>query len=175
LRPLLRGLVNVLAVLAIAALLLAGGMFLLRNRDNVEPSEEEWHVLVRGEVTSGGRFIIEDMETLGGTEITITLMGTGEDGREHEYRGIPLGSLIEAAAPSTNATKVTVRAVDSYSKTLSLEGTQGAYLVWEKDGKSIPPRSRAGDGPVRLLVSQEMVGTYNAQHCVKWVSEVIVE
>jgi DMSO/TMAO reductase YedYZ molybdopterin-dependent catalytic subunit len=176
-RTLYRGFLGFLLSIALAIGLLALGVLIIRSVDNVEPDDDDWYVFVHGKVTNETRYRIQDMKSIGGTDVRMALLGTGEDGRTHTYEGIPLSILVQHAAPEGNSTKVTVRAVDSYSISLSMEETMGngAFLVWQKDGKDLTPRSHAGDGPVRLIVSQEMVGEFNAQHCVKWVSEVILE
>jgi len=166
-----KSLLTALGVLAVASALLAAGILLLGQRENVEPG----HLLVEGMVGNGGVIDIDDLRAMGEVEIRMALLGTGEDGREHGYRGIPLQVLVQGSEPDPNATKVTVTAQDGYSKTFDIGDLDDAFIVWEKDGRQIPPRSRAGDGPIRLIISQEKVGTYNAQHCVKWVSGVIVE
>ena len=73
-----------------------------------------------------------------------------------------------------NATRVTVRAADGYSRSFSISDLDGGILlVYEKDGNELKGRSEGGDGPIRLIVSQEHAGTFNAQFSVKWVSEVV--
>jgi DMSO/TMAO reductase YedYZ molybdopterin-dependent catalytic subunit len=164
----MRGLLTAITVSVVAMALLLVGVLILGDREEIGPGR----VLISGKVANGGEYDLDGLRRFGEVDIRMVLLGTGEDGKEHNFKGIPLEVLVLASGPDLDATRVTVSAQDGYSKTFDIEDLDDAFIVWEKDGGPIPPRSRAGDGPFRLIISQDKVGTYNAQHCVKWVSEV---
>jgi len=165
------------AVVLSCVLAVIVGVALLIDLDTVQPDEDDWYILVRGKVVSGGRYHLEDLMELGKDELRTPLVGTGEDGKPHTYAGILLRNLLSDAGMEDGAGKVTVRAVDALSRSFSVGSLEGstALLAYEKDGAPLQTRSRGGDGPIRLILEQDEVGSYNAQYCVKWVSEVIVE
>jgi DMSO/TMAO reductase YedYZ molybdopterin-dependent catalytic subunit len=173
----LKAIPPVLIIMMIAAVLLLAGILVFDRIPRDTPDEDDWYVAVKGTVRNGGDFRIDELRDLSEVEFTMSLLGTNEDGRDHRYRGIALGAILDHCIPGNGSTEVTVKASDAYSTsfTLAEANAEGIYLVWEKDGKALKPRSEGGPGPVRLLVSQEIAGEYNAQRCVKYVSEVIVE
>ncbi len=155
--------------------LIVVGVLIYMNSDRVTPDEENWFVRVHGMVGNETDIHMGEFKTLNTSLFSMALEGTGEDGKEHDYRGITLLELIEGQNVHENATKVTVRAADGYSRSFSISDLDGGILlVYEKDGKELEGRSEGGEGPIRLIVSQEHAGTFNAQYSVKWVSEVVV-
>jgi DMSO/TMAO reductase YedYZ molybdopterin-dependent catalytic subunit len=163
-------------ILLAAAILLLAGLLVFRTIPRETPDEDDWYVMVSGSVQNGGRFHIDEMRDIGEVEFTMSLLGTSEDGKEHRYKGIALSTLLQHCGIDNGSTRCTVRASDAYSTSFSISEYpwEGIYLAWEKDGKALKSRSEGGPGPVRLLVSQDIAGEYNALRCVKYVSEVIV-
>jgi hypothetical protein len=119
---------------------------------------------------------MEQLRSLPSVDLGFKLLGTGEDGRVHTYKGVLLRDLLREAGVE-NYTKATIRAADTYSRSFARSDIDefNLMLAYGKDGSELAPRSDGGPGPVRLIAPQEAVGTFNAQHCVKWVSEVVVE
>ncbi len=163
-------------VLAFSALLIGAGILLFGLERRVKPPENDWFVLVRSPGSDGIKIGMEELRGLCNITVEMALLGTGEDGRPHAYAGLPVRDLARYAG-IVAYTKVTVRAADTYSKLLTRDQVMehDILLAVKKDGKDLAPRSAGGTGPVRLVISQDAVGTYNAQHCVKWVSEVVFE
>ena len=156
-------------------LLMLMGALIYMGSDRVSPDEDDWFVRVSGMVENGTDIHMEEFRGLNTSVFSMALEGTGEDGEKHDYRGTPLMGLLDGLGVHDNATRVTVRAADGYSRSFSISDLDGGILlVHEKDGKELEGRSEGGDGPIRLIVSQEHAGTFNAQFSVKWVSEVVV-
>jgi DMSO/TMAO reductase YedYZ molybdopterin-dependent catalytic subunit len=87
-------------------------------------------------------------------------------------------TLLETCGLRDSAEVVVVRAIDGYGTSLSIgeiEGRDDVMLAYSVDGKSIPGADEGGPGPVRLLLSQDFAGEYNAQQCVKYVYKVEAE
>ncbi len=156
-------------------LLMVVGTLIYMASDRVTPDEDDWFIRVSGMVGNETEIHMEEFRGLNTSVFSMALEGTGEDGEKHDYRGTPLMELLVGQGLYENATGVAVRAADGYSRSFSIsELDEGILLVYEKDGKELKGRSEGGDGPIRLIVSQEHAGTFNAQYSVKWVSEVVV-
>ena len=150
------------------------GALIHMDPDRVAPDEDDWFVRVSGMVGNETDIHMEEFRGLNTSVFSMALEGTGEDGEKHDYRGTPLMELLVGQDVYENATTVTVRAADGYSRSFSISDLDGGILlVYEKDGNELKGRSEGGDGPIRLIVSQEHAGTFNAQFSVKWVSEVV--
>ncbi len=155
-------------------LLVAAGILIYMGSDRVTPDEDDWFVRVSGMVENETDIHMEEFRGSNTSVFSMALEGTGEDGKEHDYRGVPLLELLVGQGLHENATRVAVRAADGYSRSFSISDLDGGIiLVHEKDGEELKGRSEGGDGPIRLIVSQEHTGTFNAQFSVKWVSEVV--
>lgn len=172
----MKGVWGAALVLTFSALLIGSGILLFGLENRVKPPEDDWFVLVRSPGRDDLKIGMEELRGLCNITVEMALLGTGEDGRTHTYTGLPVRDLARQAGIAAY-TKVTVRAADTYSKLLTRDQVMehDVLLAVKKDGKDLAPRSAGGTGPVRLVISQEAVGTYNAQHCVKWVSEVVFE
>ena len=163
-------------VLLVSLALIGGGILVLEMVDRVVPPDDDWYIMVKAPGKENRTIGLEELSGMGNRTVEMALLGTGEDGKPHRYTGLLLRDLAQVLNITTYET-VTVRAVDTYSKKLTKGQVDGhdALLALSKDGKGLAPRSKGGTGPVRLVLPQDAVGTYNAQHCVKWVSEVVVE
>ncbi len=84
------------------------------------------------------------------------------------FRGISVSDLIDMTIDEDGYTSVTFTAMDGLSMSLPREWvgegsiTMVAYL---RDGSQVPE----GEGPLRLIVPQELAGEYNGQYCLKGV------
>lgn len=172
----MRGAMAAVIVLVLGAGLIGAGILVFSSVDRVVPHEDRWYILVKAPGMENATIGMEELRRIGNRTVETTLLGTGEDGRPHRYTGLLLSDLAREMNVTTYDT-VTVRAVDTYSKMLTREQVEdhATLLAFKKDGKDLAPRSEGGTGPVRLVLTQATVGTYNAQHCVKWVSEVVFE
>ncbi len=67
------------------------------------------------------------------------------------FAGVSVDVLLDAAAPTAQATHVLATSTTGYTTNLPLEHLRGgqAWVVWDFDGK---PLARDHGGPVRLLV-----------------------
>ncbi|MCU0800131.1 MAG: molybdopterin-dependent oxidoreductase [Candidatus Thermoplasmatota archaeon] len=172
----MRGLWAGLLVLAAGVLLIGAGLIIFTLVERVVPPDDDWYLVVRAPGTEGTIIGMDELRLIGNRTVEMVLLGTGEDGKPHLYTGL----LLKDLAGHLNVTdygSVTVRAADTYSKKLTRQQVtdHDVLLAMGRDGKDLAGRSDGGNGPVRLVLPQEAVGTYNAQHCVKWVSEVVFE
>ncbi len=145
------------------------------DREVPTSTEGWWFEIVNG--TGESRVSISEFRELPSVERNISLKGTGEDGKEHAYRGISLSYILDRWGNDDIST-LKVEAVDFYSYKLSagdIRKSDSLMIAVEKDGEPLEGRENGGMGPARLLLPQEFVGEYNAQYCVKYVYRIVLE
>lgn len=168
---------QLLTIIAILSLLITTVVvFLLIYEREVPTSTEDWWVdIVNG--TGKTRLSMSELRELPGLERDVSLKGTGEDGKDHTYRGVPLSYILDRWG-NNKTSIVKVKAVDYYSYRLSsgdIRDTDSIMLAYEMDGKPIEGGEDGGVGPVRLLIPASVAGEFNAQYCVKFVFLVELE
>ena len=125
-----------------------------------------WRVEVSGRVNRPGAWTLADLDALGATDLTAILDCTSGWWIETGWRGIPLGSLLEAAGATRGARKVVVRSVTGWSTALSAAETNACLLATEVAGLPLP----AGNGaPIRLVAPDR-----RGLDWVKWVDRIEV-
>jgi DMSO/TMAO reductase YedYZ molybdopterin-dependent catalytic subunit len=134
---------------------------------NLQP----WIVQVDGKVAN--------QLTLTGTNITAYTVKTieaafapgGEPQRTSNWTGVTLSSILEAAGVSSNASKVTVTAIDGYSKqfTISQVESTGMMIGFQENDGYLSP---GGGQPYRLVIPTNEFKW--GQYWVRWVSEITV-
>lgn len=132
---------------------------------------EPWAVTVNGKIGypltfTGGNIEDYDMKT-----VQADFAPGGEPQRTSNWTGITLSSILSAAEISPDATKVTVTAIDGYSKQFTIEQAQttGMMLGIQEDGSYI---SLEGGRPFRLVIPTDELKW--GQYWVRWVSEITV-
>jgi DMSO/TMAO reductase YedYZ molybdopterin-dependent catalytic subunit len=126
-------------------------------------AEEPLTVAVRGDVLKPGKWTVEDLKKQFAKEIQTVKFSQGKDAPEQTGTGIPLFSLIQAAAPKVEKEAkhydltfiVYVEARDSYRIFFSLAelipevGNTPVWLFWEVNGKGLSEK----ESPCRLIVT----------------------
>jgi DMSO/TMAO reductase YedYZ molybdopterin-dependent catalytic subunit len=95
----------------------------------------------------------------------------GEPQRTSDWTGISLWSVLQAAGMPQGASKVTVTAIDGYSRDYTVTEVQntGMLIGYQENGQYLKPN----DGqPFRLFVPTEDLKW--GQNWVRWVSQVTV-
>jgi len=165
------------AILITVAVLSASAVIFLIVFDRDVPKDaDDWWIEIHSEGNTT-KIPLRDLKALPGVERGITLAGTGEDGKEHIYKGVSLSYIIENYGGNDTGT-VRVEAVDYYSYRLDADDArneESIMLAYEKDGNRMKTKQEGGEGPVRLIIPQDVVGEYNAQHCVKFIYRVDLE
>jgi hypothetical protein len=120
---------------------------------------------VRGDILKPREWSIPDLRDQFAKDIKSIRFSIGKGQPEHTGTGIPLISLLQAAAPKVEKTPkhyelsflVIIEAHDGYRVYFSLAellpecGRAQAWLVWEMDGKALPDK----EAPVRLVVPSD--------------------
>jgi DMSO/TMAO reductase YedYZ molybdopterin-dependent catalytic subunit len=116
-------------------------------------------------VLKPGQWSPQDVRQRFADQIQSIKFSTGKDKEQHVGTGIPFASLLQEASPKTEKVPkhydltflVIIEARDSYRVFFSLAellpacGNAQAYLIWDMDGKPLPPN----EAPFRLIVSSD--------------------
>jgi len=134
--------------------------------DRPDPVDREaWSLTVSGAVETPLELAYADVDAADGTTRALLDCTSGWYS-EHDWRGVDVGSLLDAAGVEDGAAWVSFRSVTGYRWSLPLEEARGALLATHVDGE----RLTHGHGfPVRLVAP----GRRGFQW-VKWVESVRV-
>ena len=150
--------------------------FYVVTKNLIDPAvfEPAWRLDVTGNVTHPMTYQLSDLTRMPNRttqETTLECISNGV-GRglisNAAWHGIPLRTLLEAAAPAESAVGVTFHAVDGYIHTASLATAMadGTFLAWQMNGKPLPDRHGY---PLRLLVPSAY-----GEVSVKWLTRIEV-
>ncbi len=95
----------------------------------------------------------------------------GEPQRTSEWTGVSLWNILQASGVSEGASKVTVLAIDGYSRVYTIQQTKelGILIGYKENGSYLTP---VNGQPFRLVVPMEDFKW--GQYWVRWVSGVTV-
>jgi DMSO/TMAO reductase YedYZ molybdopterin-dependent catalytic subunit len=95
----------------------------------------------------------------------------GEPQRTSDWTGVSLWSILQASGVSSSASKVTVSAIDGYSREYTIQQVKdlGILIGYQENGAYLTP---VNGQPYRLVVPTEDFKW--GQYWVRWVSEITV-
>lgn len=132
-----------------------------------------WQLEIAGLVKTPRIYRLEELKALPAVEQETTLMCISNllDGglmSNAIWKGVPMGALLEAAAPSEAAAKVRLHGVDNYTDTFPLaKGMDPTTLVvYQMNGEPLADRHGF---PARAIVP----GYFGEKH-VKWITRIEV-
>ena len=101
-------------------------------------------------------------------QVTLTSSGSPSANGVFNYTGVLLGSLLQRAGVSANATSVYIQASDGYGVTLSMQDAMSpkTIIAYQKDGAFLTPLKNGGEGPFRLIVGTD-------KYAQRWVMGVV--
>jgi DMSO/TMAO reductase YedYZ molybdopterin-dependent catalytic subunit len=133
--------------------------------DDPDPIDaDEWDLSVGGRVASPQSYELADLPA-GASESAILDCTSGWYS-DHDWQGVSVGSLLDAADPDDTARWVQFRSVTGYRFSLPIEAARDALLATRVDGERL---SHGHGYPLRLVAP----GRRGFQW-VKWVEEVRV-
>ncbi|HEY4256946.1 MAG TPA: molybdopterin-dependent oxidoreductase [Candidatus Udaeobacter sp.] len=150
-------------------------LFYCVTKNVVDPrvNADLWHLEVNGLVQNRATWRFQDFVGLDATEQETTLMciSNGLDAgliSNARWKGVPLGHLLDRAAPLSNAARVRLHGVDNYTDTIPLEKAMEptTLLAYEMNGVPLPHRHGY---PLRVIVP----GYFGEKH-VKWLTRIEV-
>jgi hypothetical protein len=132
----------------------------------VEAQDSAATLAVRGDVLKPGQWSVADLKQQFAKEIQTVKFTSGADKAQHMGTGVPLVSLLLAAAPKTEKVPkhydltflVILEALDHYRVFFSLAeliptcGRAQAWLIWDMDGQTLSGK----EAPLRLIVSSDL-------------------
>lgn len=147
--------------------------FYVVTKNLIDPTVDRglWRLEVTGTVGRPHAYSFEELASLASVDQVQTLecisnpVGGGLMSNA-EWRGVPLGTLIEAAGPRAGATRVVLHASDGYVHVLPMDKAMEptTLVAYEMNGVPLPHRHGY---PARILVP----GTYG-EVSVKWVDRI---
>ncbi len=152
--------------------LIVPGLVSNYNVKNVaEISLEPWTVTVNGEIANqmiitGGNITNFEVKT-----VNAAFAPGGDAQRTSDWTGVTVSSILEDSGVASSATKITVIAIDGYSREFTLEQvySTGMLLGYKENSAYLSPN----DGqPFRLFVPTEEFKW--GQNWVRWVSEITI-
>ncbi|MCL5876777.1 MAG: molybdopterin-dependent oxidoreductase [Candidatus Bathyarchaeota archaeon] len=130
-----------------------------------------WTITVNGTVThpmvlTGSNITNYEVKT-----VNAAFAPGGEPQRTSDWTGVTLQSILQASGVSSGATKITVTAIDGYSREFTLAQVQstGMLVGYQENGAYLLPDDGA---PFRLFVPTEEFKW--GQNWVRWVAEITV-
>jgi DMSO/TMAO reductase YedYZ molybdopterin-dependent catalytic subunit len=131
---------------------------------------EKWTISISGEVATPLRISSENLPDFDQKFVHAAFVpGDGE--RISDWTGISMMDVLEAAEIAYRAEKITVVAIDGYTKTYTLQEVEAANMLigFEENGDYL---SQDQGGPYRIFCPVEKYKW--AQFWAKFVSEIIV-
>jgi DMSO/TMAO reductase YedYZ molybdopterin-dependent catalytic subunit len=134
---------------------------------NLEP----WTITVNGSVAhplvlTGDNIADYEVKT-----VNAAFAPGGEPQRTSDWTGVSVQSVLDACGVSSGATKITVTAIDGYSREFTLAQVQstGMLIGYQENGVYLSPD---GGAPFRLFVPTEEFKW--GQNWVRWMAEITV-
>jgi DMSO/TMAO reductase YedYZ molybdopterin-dependent catalytic subunit len=125
---------------------------------------------IKGQVSNPLNVTLSQLQTFTPVTIQVTISSSGQPSGNgvFNYTGVSLGTLLEQAHASSNATSVYIQASDGYGTTISIQDAmrQNTIIAYQKDGKLLTTLKNGGEGPFRLIIG-------NDQYAQRWVEGVV--
>ena len=116
-------------------------------------------ILITGAVSNPENLTESQIEAFSHVTVWVTLSSSFHplDNGTFSYTGVELRVLLDQAEILPNATSVFIQAPDGYAVSLPIQEAQKSttILAYEKDGKPMTPLSTGGEGPIRLVISDQ--------------------
>ena len=125
---------------------------------------ETWQLRIHGRVADERLLSVADLAALGETDAAAVLDCTSGWVIDTTWHGVPLGVILDLAAPSPAASRVTVRSVTGWYARLPLDEAHRAFLATGVAGR---PLAHGNGAPLRLVAPDR-----RGLEWVKWVTEL---
>jgi DMSO/TMAO reductase YedYZ molybdopterin-dependent catalytic subunit len=142
------------------------------NVKNVaEINLQPWTITVNGSVTHSMVLTGNNITDYTVNTVTAPFVPGGEPQRTSDWTGVTVQSILDACGVSSGASKITVTAIDGYSREFTLAQVQstGMMVGYQENGVYLSPD---GGAPFRLFVPTEDLKW--GQNWVRWMAEITV-
>lgn len=142
--------------------------FPVLSKDEIPEIPSEWRIKLCGKVEEEKDFGLEEIKDF--SEVTSQVLDfhcvTGWSKLGIEWKGIKFKDLIKRAGIESDGEEVMFHALDGYTTNLPLDVCMqdDVMIVWEYDGKEIPPEH---GGPVRTVIESKY-----AYKGAKWLTKI---
>ncbi len=122
---------------------------------------------IKGKVGNPANLTYTQLEAYPAITLQVNINGHQGGNGVYNYTGITLKELLNGAQVSSNATSVYIQASDGYGTTLTMQEAQKntVFIAYKKDGATLSPLSEGGEGPYRLVISDD-------EYSQRWVRGV---
>ena len=169
---------NIILIVVLVNIILGASIvtlyFTVFNKNGGTP--DDWTLTLKGDIDQDVTLKIDDLYLM--PNITRDYIIQGTPTFTAEYTGVSLYYLVTQKANISVPATIKVRAIDQYSKSLTMDEintTRDIIIAFKKNGENITHHSDGGEGPLRLIIPQMFEGDYNGQYCVKFVSEIEIK
>jgi DMSO/TMAO reductase YedYZ molybdopterin-dependent catalytic subunit len=135
-----------------------------------DPTQPADTLQVKGAVNNPANLTLAEISSFPSItrEVTLTSSGHQSDNGNYTYTGVTLKEILTQTQISSNATKVYIQASDGYGTTLTNSETENdnVFIAYLKDGSPLTLLSDGGEGPFRLIIS-------NDKYAQRWVRGVV--
>jgi DMSO/TMAO reductase YedYZ molybdopterin-dependent catalytic subunit len=132
---------------------------------------QPWTINVTGAVSNPLLLTSRNLTNYETKKVQAALAPGGEPQRTSEWTGVSLWSILQASGLSEGSSKVTVSAIDGYSREYTIQQSKelGILIGYKENGSYLTP---VNGQPYRLVVPMEDFKW--GQYWVRWVSGVTV-
>jgi DMSO/TMAO reductase YedYZ molybdopterin-dependent catalytic subunit len=132
---------------------------------------QPWTINVSGAVANSIAVSNSNLSSFEAKTVHAAFAPGGEPQRTSDWTGVTVWSVLQASGVSPSATKITVTAIDGYSREYTIAQVQSTDMLigFKENGAYL---SYAGGQPYRLMVPTEDLKW--GQNWVRWVSEITV-
>ncbi len=132
---------------------------------------EPWTINVTGKISNPLVLTGENIMNFETETVQAAFAPGGEPQRTSNWTGTSLWVILQAAGISDNASKITVAAIDGYTRDFTVAQAKDLHILigFKENGEYFPP---VMGQPFRLVVPMEDFKW--GQYWVRWVSQIIV-
>ncbi len=130
-----------------------------------------WTIEITGKISTPMTLTGQNITSFGTQTVNAAFAPGGEPQRTSDWTGISLWSILQAAGITDSASKVTVSAIDGYSRDFTVAQVKDLSMLvgFKENGEYFPP---VMGQPFRLIVPAEDFKW--GQNWVRWVSQIKV-
>ncbi len=163
----------VMAVVVI--LVLVVGVTAYLNRGDLaakQESQQDAFIIIKSGGSEVARVDMGQLKDLNQVDVEANLKRSGKDPEKHQYTGVLLKEVLEAAGADTaGKDTVIMTAVDGYTSAISMDEVledDNVYVVYKIDGQPLGTKEAGGSGPLQVILAKDPF----SQRWCKFVMEI---
>lgn len=163
----------VMAVVVILVLIMGVTAYL--NRGDLaakQESQQDAFIIIKSGGSEVARVDMGQLKDLNKVDVEANLKRSGKDPEKHQYTGVLLKEVLEAAGADTaGKDTVIMTAVDGYTSAISMDEVledDNVYVVYKIDGQPLGTKEAGGSGPLQVILAKDPF----SQRWCKFVMEI---